>query len=420
MLLSLERVRSLVILLQFDGSLRPPRDYNKFCLLDDSQKLASCSATISLQQHSGVVGGERMIAIGGKFIQNEPFITSADTEYEGLILGLDWLVDELSSESTDMLNEGCRLGDGEHLSADTLIIRGDCKSVIDQINSRSIPRKMQTKYNLAMDKIDSIKQLYAERYYHRTMHENLGTTNHNDMLSVHLEHVQREYNTFCDAICKLIINKKQADLVVSIQDLIQLGEEDILYNNLNYNNTRINHIKKKRKKSNIQPKSSYFLQAVDEICDNPHLCNSSRIALACVLTKTCIHSKDSAILDRLSSFILNMSRKWSKVYYAENDGDTVGRDILRKVSIDCGKLSKQFTDATSRLYGDNEPCLKDVDSIFEFCTGSKHTTILDPYEDISHLMSSLSNSERIKAELWNQKLGTADEYYLWMEPRDSS
>ena len=407
---------SCLVLLQFDGSLRPPRDFYNFCSLDGSQKLASCSATISLQSSDGL-GEERMIAIGGKYISNEPFITSADTEYEGLILGLDWLIYALSSERTDILNEWCNVGEGEHLSADTLIIRGDCKAVIDQINSRSFPRKMQTKYNLAMDKIESIKQLYAERYYHRTMQENLGTTNHNDMLSVHLEHVQREYNTFCDAICKLIINKKQADLVASVQALIKLGEEDI-HNNLN-NNMRINHNKKKRKKSSIQLMSAYFLQAVDEICDNPYLCNSSRIALACVLTKTCIYCKDAAILDRLSSFFLDFSRKWSKVYYAENDTDTVGRDSLRKVSIDCGKLSKQFTDATITSHGDNEHCLKDVDSIFEFCTGSKDN-ILDPYEDISHLMSNLSKSQRIKAELWNQKLGSVDGYNLWMGPRDNT
>ena len=107
------------------------------------------------------------------------------------------------------------------------------------------------------------------------------------------------------------------------------------------------------------------------------------------------------------------------MYYPENDTDTVGRDSLGKVSIDCGKLSKQFTDATSTSNGYSEHCLKDVDSIFEFCTGSKDT-ILDPYEDISHLMSSLSKSQRIKAELWNQKLGSVDGYNLWMGPRDNT
>ena len=69
----------LVMLLKFDGSLRPPRDFYNFCSPDGSQKLASCSATISLQSSDGL-GEERMIAIGGKYISNEPFMTSADTE----------------------------------------------------------------------------------------------------------------------------------------------------------------------------------------------------------------------------------------------------------------------------------------------------------------------------------------------------
>jgi len=87
-----------MIILQFDGSLRPPRDphpgftYSSKVIgggiLDGSEKLASCSASISSSDGND---DEKLITMLGRYIPNEISMTSANTEYDGLLLGLDWL-----------------------------------------------------------------------------------------------------------------------------------------------------------------------------------------------------------------------------------------------------------------------------------------------------------------------------------------
>ena len=315
MLHTLFVVSSIVV--QFDGSLTPPRDplpgftystniidnSSRSNMLDGSEKLASCGAAISytLVTSEGR-REEKLIAVDGRYLPNEPFLTSADTEYDGLLLGLDLLIDELSSmQSVDQHDDG-----KYHILEDTtnLVIQGDCKAVIDQIKSKSIPRKMEVQYNLAMDKIDSIKELYAKR-----------TTK---ILPVYLEHIPRENNTFCDAICKLNINQKQLDIVMTVMDLIRLGGIDATksmgVNDINGRHKQHMTKKKRKRKNAIPSKSEYFQQALDNIRYNPQLCHSSRLALACKVTKVSMLHKDVAILDGLSSFFMNISRRWSKLY----------------------------------------------------------------------------------------------------------
>ena len=395
-----------MIILQSDGSLRPPRDpqpgftYSSNVIgsgiLDGSEKLASCGASISLSD--GGDDDEKLIALCSKYIPNEISMTSADTEYDGLLLGLDYLINELSSHQSIFYELMGNTNDTK------LIIRGDCKAVIDQINYKSIPRKMESKYNLAMEKINSIKELYS------TYHQNndVSVSNANGVLSVCLEHISRENNTLCDAICKIVINKKQAEIVTSIIDLIELGEEEYSKKNVK-DSIKLKHIKKKRKKQIILSKSEYFQQSFDNICNNPQLCHSSRLALACKLAKLSIQYKDTSILDGMSNFFMNMSRRLNKFYFAEdNEDNDMIRDTLRRASILCKKLSTGNTG-----FGDNEACHA-VGSIFKFCVGSKssdekdeedmNAAILDSYTDISELISSVEiESYRNELILWSRQ-----------------
>ena len=399
-----------MIILQFDGSLRPPRDpqpgftYSSKVIgsgiLDGSEKLASCSSSI-LSSSDG--GDDQLIALCGRYIPNEISMTSADTEYDGLLLGLDWLVNELSINQSNVYE----LMDNTNKTK--LIIRGDCKAVIDQINYKSIPRKMDSKYNLAMEKIESIKDLYS------TYHQRSTDVSVSSVLSVSLEHMPREYNTLCDAICKIVINHKQAEIVALILELIQIGEEEVKINKNVEDSTKQKQSKKKRKKHIMQSKSEYFQQAFDKICNNPQLCHSSRLALACKLTKVSIRYKDTAILDGLSNFFMNMSRRLNKFYYTEdNDDNDMIRDNLRRASILlCKKLPTHFADNTE-LGEDIKACNDIVDSIFQFCVGSKssdnsdeedmNAAILNAYTDISDLMGSVEvESHRNELILWSRQ-----------------
>jgi ribonuclease HI len=368
-------VTSLVIVLRFDGSLRPPRDpvpgftyshdlfrgdSSRKPLLDNSEKLASCSATISLSSLCDGCRKEMPIAIGGRYLSNTPRMTSATTEYEGLLLGLEWLEQLFSSLlMSNQTSDAVNLINKEHeVECSKLIIKGDCKSVIDQMNSRSVPRKMEPHYNSAISRIECIRDLYAG--YHQRTTGHLGT------LKVCFEHVPREENYFCDAICNLIINQKQVDFLRSINDLILLGEN--IKTNSAGDEPFIDTFNTRRNTYTMQPTSVYFKQALDEICHNPQLYHSSRLALACVLTEASIRKKDVAILSDISGFFMNMSRRWSKYYYAANGHDAVGKDTLRKVGITCEKLSKHFSGPS---LGDNELCCDGIKSVFDFCTNYK-------------------------------------------------
>jgi hypothetical protein len=413
---------SLVIVLRFDGSLCPPRDpmpgftypqdfFREKKPLDGGEKLASCSATITISSPCDGDREEMPIAIGGRYLSFMPHMTSAIAEYEGLLLGLEWL--ERSFSSAFIFNKTSDLKDlikkEDKVQDSKLIIRGDCRLVIDQLNSRSNPRKMESQYKTAMTRIECVQGLYAE-YHRRTMCENLGTPDVSvtPVLKVCFEHVPREENYFCDALCKLVINQKQFCSVKLIQDLISLGEAN--ENDVSRNDgPKFNTQRRSRNTLTMQPTSIYLKQALDEICHNQHLCHSSRLALACVLVSASIRKRDVAILICISGFFLDMSRRWSKIYYYKNDHDAVGSDTLKRLSIHCEELSKHFSRG-SLEYG---KC-PEMRSIFEFCTNYilseydcddddlPENAALTPYVDISSITSNVKN-ERQKFELlrWN-------------------
>jgi hypothetical protein len=95
-----------------------------------------------------------------------PGITSADVEYEGLLFGLEWLDRQWYGDD--------RL----------LIVRGDCKAIIDQLNGQSVPRKLLSKHEIASNLLGRIGEQTRTAY----------------------EHVLRKENLLCDSICAEVMN----------------------------------------------------------------------------------------------------------------------------------------------------------------------------------------------------------------------
>lgn len=95
------------------------------------------------------------------------------------------------------------------------------------MESRSVPRKLETNYKLAIDRIEPLKELYTVHCQRLTC-ENLITdeVSVSNALHVCFEHVPRADNNLCDAICKLVVNQKQTEIVKSSKGLIQLGDKD--------------------------------------------------------------------------------------------------------------------------------------------------------------------------------------------------
>ncbi|KAL7547244.1 hypothetical protein ACHAWF_010559, partial [Thalassiosira exigua] len=361
-------------------------------------KLASCGAAISTTRSNddGAIE-ERLVALGGRCLPIAPGSTSADAEYDGLLLGLGWVVDALSSPESS--RRGTSLGasalwtsgGGDH----ELRIRGDCKVVIDQLTSRSMPRKTEGKCEAAKDMIRSIEDAYAQI--------------HPADLSVSFEHVPREDNGLCDAVCKVATNRKQAEAVAEVRDLVRLGEEEAT--NAGEGLVAARRKKKRSKKKRVLPKSDRFRRASDEIRRDPRLCHSSRLALACLLAEAALRQEDVAILEELSRFFLLASRRWPRVYKGGDLGDSEHGATLRKVGATCKMLAAASTGQfpTEMDLAHNSRELRDgIDAVLELCAGAgprgndEGAAILAPYLDVTRIVGDVG-TEPWRRELlaWN-------------------
>ena len=185
-------VKSLV--LQFDGSLRRQADpYKEIVSTALSSKLspfATCSFAILEDDNEE---GE-IIALGGKALPFDSRTTSADVEYEGFVLGLKGFLHicEHFEEKVFLGNE--------------LTIRGDCKTVIDQMIGVSLPRKQRSYYKEAKSIIEKIETEHA--------------------IKVNFEHVSRNLNQLCDGMCKVIMQQMQDNVSLNFLKLLNKIEKN--------------------------------------------------------------------------------------------------------------------------------------------------------------------------------------------------
>ena len=269
-----------------------------------------------------------------------------------------------------------------------LIIRGDCKAVIDQLNSRSNPRKTEEYYTAAMEKIQRIQD-------------------RSSVMETSFEHVGRENNILCDTLCKLVLNIEQTRVVESIQDVICMGEAESITKHITYTNNNIR--KRSTKKNTFVPKSIHYATVIEEIANCSHICVSSRLALACLLSKSAVRTQDAAILSLLSGFFLQSSRAIHKILLSETTA-TAMKETLRTLSILCEMLAMDFAGAKQDteesqekkriiLDADEDVMTKlnrNLDAILEMCTTNNEHEILFPYSEFT--------SELIYGQKYSQQL----------------
>mmetsp|Transcript_37354 Transcript_37354/g.90787 ORF Transcript_37354/g.90787 Transcript_37354/m.90787 type:complete len:1040 (-) Transcript_37354:27-3146(-) len=165
--------------IQFDGSLRPPRDPG-YTVVERS--LAVCSASISVPGFKGM---------GTKILPVELATTSQHTEYEGIILALEWLCEHSNREfliealPTYLRNQS----DSEGERRVSIEIEGDCKTVIDQLSGRSVPRKLQVLHQQATSLVETIKERFRSDGFH---------------FDFDYRHIPRSQNVLCDHLCSTL------------------------------------------------------------------------------------------------------------------------------------------------------------------------------------------------------------------------
>mmetsp|Transcript_20636 Transcript_20636/g.29435 ORF Transcript_20636/g.29435 Transcript_20636/m.29435 type:complete len:381 (-) Transcript_20636:389-1531(-) len=124
------------LVLHFDGSL------------SQANRSASCGAAVFLDDH------DTLIAIGGKRLKESSYSsTSAEAEYEGVLFGLRWILNAMSTPNRGLLPIG----------PTELTIRGDCKTVVKQLTGTSNPRKLERKHEEAVSLLDEIKAIRKEK-----------------------------------------------------------------------------------------------------------------------------------------------------------------------------------------------------------------------------------------------------------------
>eukprot|EP00980_Cylindrotheca_fusiformis_P023607 scaffold10671_cov131-Cylindrotheca_fusiformis.AAC.5 len=151
-----------ILVLEFDGSFRPPKDPGYPTL---PLKLATCASCLYSSFDDDT--SRRPLAVGSRLLAVSVDMTSGHAEYEGLLLGLEWL----SRETSLVTGENCK---------QQLLVQGDCKTVIDQLLGTSVPRKLQSQHMKAMDYIDEIGQHFAK---------------------IEFQHIPRNENSICDNLC---------------------------------------------------------------------------------------------------------------------------------------------------------------------------------------------------------------------------
>lgn len=161
--------------MQFDGSLRPPRDSG--FPTQKLGRLASCSAALLMD--------DRIVAVGGRTLPLFPGMTSADAEFEGLLMGLEFLCSDNKYDE------------------EKLVVQGDCKVVIDLMNQQARPRKLESKYDAAVTCLGRLR-----------------------VADVDFQHIMRESNGLCDSVCGQVIEMavEQAFLQLSADAEHSVGD----------------------------------------------------------------------------------------------------------------------------------------------------------------------------------------------------
>jgi ribonuclease HI len=219
MMLPLAFLSALSLVLQFDGSHRPPKDFG--FPTDSMRKLPSCSSAILAD------GDEKVLALGGKLIPLNMGMTSADAEYDGLLVGLEWL----GKQDEDWWTQ--------HATSKTLTIRGDNKAIIDQLRGSALPRKLNEKHQNGQQILETINKHFTTFSY---------------------QHVLRNQNVLCDAVCgdiiqlsvSRILNTFQAD-VKACTNASPDGETD-----------------KRRRKATTSPLATIIQSYLNEASAIPH------------------------------------------------------------------------------------------------------------------------------------------------------
>jgi len=317
------------LILQFDGSLRNPstlrpnESVRPRHLLSPSSPMASCAAAL-LQED-----GRTVHSLGGKPLSTTHHtITSADAEYEGLLLGLNHILylcensllphsDRNGDSNDDAVEDGgIDVSDESTTTTIRILVQGDCKTVVDHLNRRAVPRRQRGFYDEARGLIDRIQSVTAAegRY----------------PVTFRFRHIPREENSLCDLLCRMVIDviqkKAMTDVRRKTKELVEASARDA-YAGDNRNTIKLPTSKKKRLMLDKTP----FAVPLGYLSNDggSYVPLYLRPALVCDIACAAISVHDPVAVRLCGHTIIQEANLWQRLYKKELTGacdlDNLGR-----------------------------------------------------------------------------------------------
>jgi ribonuclease HI len=181
----------LLLVLRFDGSLHRP--------VDGTARMATAACALFRSHTSGNLLSP-ILLVGGTYVPSivsnsnshgsvtHP-TTSAEAEFSGLLLGLEGLLQHREA----LLAEAALLASTDH---PVILIQGDCKTVIQQMQGRARARKLDEWCDRANRLVDLLSQ--------------------ESPWKLQFEHIPRTENALCDGLCRQLVAMKRNSNMQSV------------------------------------------------------------------------------------------------------------------------------------------------------------------------------------------------------------
>jgi ribonuclease HI len=215
-----------VIVLQFDGSLRRSCHSNsgRGGGSENNAWISTCAASISVDGRLHGLGGRRLLTTTTLPIQGKSSsaagsrCSSIVAEYEGLLYGLEQLAKFLHDQHDDddddnnNNNNHKRIFSNNRNSTMVILVQGDCKTVVEQMQGRARPRIMERDHQRATAIIDHDIAPFVRRKQPQQQQQsttnNTNTNNTNTNSNVVLfQHIPRAQNTLADELADCIADQ---------------------------------------------------------------------------------------------------------------------------------------------------------------------------------------------------------------------
>ena len=379
----LRRVATAAVVLRFDGSLRT----NPF---SSGAVAASCAAAVLHNNDQSIH------AVGGRSLSTNvvPGLTSGEAEYFGLLLGLECISNALQEQGDQVIGidklwrQEITLDDVA--SAPALTIRGDCKTVIDHCQGCAVPRKLRPQYEMTIQQIEDIQN-----------HVRVGLGKE---LLVSFEHVKRENNELCDAMCKLITRCKEEGIVSSIERGIDEARVIAVSSTIALPNAL-----KKRRKFLESP----FVEPLDRISsrDGIGVSNRKRLALYRKLARAVLESHDAVALRLLGGKLRLEAKDVAVSCHCEDDLSTVG--LLFEL---CGLRKMELLEEAERFERKHKHVLRqyagyELDIISTF---AQRTTTVTLHDDAEEIITAIDDGSNLVKD-WYQQIHSGNiEAGVWV------